>query len=510
MTQATAPTTDTLFDAHRGDLKSSSAKGGLVSVVSQAGIFVLGLGSMMYLGRVLEVDDFGLAAMAYSVLLPVLEIRDAGMPAAMIQQKNLTRGQGTAMFWRNFKSQIIVSLAVALGAWPVAQFYGDDRLTIILLLFAFTIFFSGLTVLHRGLLRRQMRFGAVAKIELGAEFAGVAVACASAAMGAGYWALIYLQIASQLYRASAYWLSAGWVPGRPGSASGHDIQSMRSYSRNVTGTKLIEQLVGKLDQILIGYFATQTALGLYNRAFKWSVMPVKQLLTPLQQVMVSGSSKLVDKPEKFRNFFRHGLTMTHAIVIPVMLWLFVAAGDFIRILLGPKWDDAVPIFRVLVFGGLMGTTVLITRWLYLAEGRTKEQLRWSVVSMPVLALGVVGGVIAGRYWDALGVSLGVAWGFAITTALLAVPRVAYAMRGSILRQRDYWLSAWRPMVASLLAAGPALWVQDGPMAQSLYYIRTPVILALFSVIYFALFFLMPGGVKETRTILDNLRSVRGK
>ena len=501
MTQAHDARQDALFDTDRGDLKARSAKGGLAAVFGQGAVFLLGIGSMMYLGRVLEPADFGLIAMAYSLLLPVLEVRDAGMPSAMIQQRELSRGQAAALFWRNCKVQLMVSITVALLAWPMARFYGDERLTLIMLLFAFTIFCSGLTLLHRSLLRRQMRFGAVAKIEFGAEFTGVAVACVSAALGAGYWSLVFLQIAAQYYRTFAYWVVSRWLPGRPSRGNGHDIDSMRRFSRRVTYSRLIEQFVGKLDQVLIGYFSTQAALGLYNRAFKWSVMPLRQLLTPLQQVMVSGSSKLQDDPDKFRNFFRHGLTMTHAIVMPVMLWLFVAADDFIRIVLGPKWGDAVPIFRVLVLGGLAGTTVLITRWLYLAEGRTKEQLRWSMMSMPVLAVGVSAGVPWGAF--------GVACGFSITTALLAVPRVAYAVRGSMLCQRDYWLSAWRPLIAGLVAGALALWLQEMPMAQAAYYFRAPAVWAAFCLAYIAAFCLTPGGLNQTRTILGNLRSVRG-
>lgn len=503
MTRATtAQQQDPLFAAHRGDLKSQSAKGGLVSVVAQAAVFLLGIVSMMYLGRVLDPADFGLVAMAYSLLLPVLEVRDAGMPAAMIQQKDLTRGQGAAMFWRNFKTQCVVSVVFALLAWPTALFYGEPRLTLIMLLFAVTICCSGLTLLHRGLLRRQMRFGAVSKIEVGAEFAGVAVACGSAALGAGYWSLVLLQITAQYYRTAGYWVATRWVPGRPKAGRGHDIEAMCQYSRRVAGSRIIDQFVGKLDQVLIGFFAGKASLGLYNRAFKWSIMPLRQLLTPLQQVMVSGSSKLLDKPEKFRNFFRHGLTMTHAIVLPVMLWLFIAADDFIRILLGPKWDDAVPLFRVLVLGGVMSTTVLITRWVYLAEGRTGQQLRWSIYSTPFLVIGVVAGVPWGAF--------GVACGFSISTAVLALPRVMYALRGSILRQRDYWLSVWRPGVAGLLASAAAWWLQQHPMGETEFYYRAPAVWALFCAVYVAGFVLMPGGLTETRIIFSNLRAVKGK
>ena len=55
---------------------------------------------------------------------------------------------------------------------------------------------SGLTVQHWALLRRQMRFGAIAGLETAADVAGFAVAIAMALAGKGYWALVAQRLVS--------------------------------------------------------------------------------------------------------------------------------------------------------------------------------------------------------------------------------------------------------------------------------------------------------------------------
>ena len=55
---------------------------------------------------------------------------------------------------------------------------------------------SGLTVQHWALLRRQMRFGAIAGLETAADVAGFAVAIALALAGKGYWALVAQRLVS--------------------------------------------------------------------------------------------------------------------------------------------------------------------------------------------------------------------------------------------------------------------------------------------------------------------------
>lgn len=508
---------DALFDteALRGELKKRSSRGGGLTIVAQAVQFISSVASMMYLGRVLSPADFGVIAMAYSVILPVMEIRGFGIPQAMVQRKSMNAAEGRSLFYYNMRLQFAVFLIVALLAWPAAWFYGDERVFSLLLVFNVILVSMGLSILHHGLLRRQMRFGMAAGIELGADLFGIVVACVAAALGAGYWSLVWLHVGSQTVRAVGFWVATGWLPGLPkrDKTMGVDVKDMRQYSWSVTGSKAIEQLIAKLDQVLIGRFAGDVALGYYNRAFNWSIMPVRQLYFPLQQVVVSGSSRLLDEPERFRNYMCRGWSATHTLVIPMMLWLVVASGDFIRVLLGPQWDASVPIFRLLVIGGLMGSTVYLTRWLYLAEGTTGRQLKWTAWSAPVLVAGVVAGLIVGvvAFEDDGERTIRaycVAFGFMAATSLMAIPRVLNATRDSRVSAGDYWGTAWRPLAASLAATLPSGYLQFIAMTETIFYWRIPAVLGVFGVVYLAVFTLLPGGRQSVKDLLHIFRSMK--
>lgn len=512
---------DLLFDTEklRGELKKRTSRGGGLTIIAQAVQFFASVASMMYLARELTPADFGVIAMAYSIILPALEIRGFGIPQAMVQRKNMNAAEGRSLFYYNVKLQLIVTVVIALLAWPAAWYYKDDRVLMIMLVFDVAILGMGLSVLHHGLLRRQMRFGTAAGIELGADLFGMVLAIIAALMGAGYWALVWLHIGSQSVRAVGFWVSTKWIPGLPKKGGEAAVADMRKYSQSVTGSKAIEQFISKLDQILIGRFAGDFALGNYNRAFRWSVLPARQLYFPLQQVVVSGASRLLDEPERFRNYLCRGWSATHTLVIPMMIWLMVAAGDFILVLLGDQWTGAIPIFRVLVLGGLMGSTVYLTRWLYLAEGTTGRQLKWTAWSAPVLIGGVVIGMIVGHVQFPEDANVNddtelvmrafcVAWGFAIATALLAIPRVLNATKGSRVSAKDYWTTLWRPLVAAVLAAAPSVWLQFEVMTEAAFYWRAPAVLALFGVVYGACFFLMPGGKKAVKDLTHIFRSMK--
>ena len=108
-------------------------------------------------------------------------------------------------------------------------------------------------------------------------------------------------------------------------------------------------------------------------------------------------------------------------------------------------------------GAIAGPTVYLTRWIFLAEGTTRRQLKWSMFQAPVMVLGVIIGLKVGL--DMGNGALGVAYGFAGVMVLLAIPRVWYATVESKLKPSQYWLSAARES-ARLCAVRLAAVVDD--------------------------------------------------
>ena len=80
---------------------------------------------------------------------------------------------------------IILGLEVVNQLMKLAE---ESSLSLIHLALGFVL--SGLTVQHWALLRRQMRFSAIAGLETAADIAAFAVAIALALAGKGYWALV--------------------------------------------------------------------------------------------------------------------------------------------------------------------------------------------------------------------------------------------------------------------------------------------------------------------------------
>src|SRR5260221_1323088 len=78
-------------EAPHHDLKGRMARGALASIAGQGTNFVLRMGSMMILARLLSPRDFGLVGMATAVTGFLILFQDAGLAAAGIPRPSTFR-----------------------------------------------------------------------------------------------------------------------------------------------------------------------------------------------------------------------------------------------------------------------------------------------------------------------------------------------------------------------------------------------------------------------------------
>src|SRR5438128_12346626 len=95
----------------------------------------------------------------------------------------------------------------------IAWFYHEPKLLAITLVLSGNFIFSGLTVQHQALLRRQMQFKTTAVIDVVSMASGVATAIVMAAFGFGYWSLVGSQFGTSMIYCVLVWTTCGWRPG---------------------------------------------------------------------------------------------------------------------------------------------------------------------------------------------------------------------------------------------------------------------------------------------------------
>src|ERR1700721_1981642 len=118
------------------DLKQRTLRGGLARVGTQAANFVVRMGSLMILARLLGPRDFGLVGMVTAVIGVFSVFRDFGLSSAAVQRSHITPEQSSTLFWIHLLVGFTLSvIALVLGTF-VAAFYHAPRLVAITALLA--------------------------------------------------------------------------------------------------------------------------------------------------------------------------------------------------------------------------------------------------------------------------------------------------------------------------------------------------------------------------------------
>src|SRR5580704_4963234 len=178
------------------DLKEKTIRGGAARLSAQAANFVLRLGSLMVLARLLGPKDFGLVGMVTAFTGVLTLFRDFGLSSAAIQRSSVTEEQISTLFWINLGvGALLGALAIALAPM-VAAFYHEPRLTTVTMALAAGFLFNAAGVQHGALLQREMRFTALAVVNTAGLFVGSVVGVCGALAGYGYWALVAMTITS--------------------------------------------------------------------------------------------------------------------------------------------------------------------------------------------------------------------------------------------------------------------------------------------------------------------------
>ena len=110
------------------DLKEKTIRGGGARGAALASNFLVRLGSLMILARLLEPKDFGLLGMVTAFTGVLSLFRDFGLSAAAIQRADVTEEQTSTLFWINVLTGTALTLVTGALAPVVSRFYHEPRL----------------------------------------------------------------------------------------------------------------------------------------------------------------------------------------------------------------------------------------------------------------------------------------------------------------------------------------------------------------------------------------------
>ena len=483
------------------ELKQRSIRGGAVTILAQASKFILQMGSTVILARLLLPEDYGLIGMVTVALGLAKLFKDLGLANATIQKAEINHQQVSTLFWINCAISCLTAAIVAASAPAVSWFYQESRLTGITIALASIFIFGGLTVQHQALLRRQMRFSALAKIEITSTLFGVIAAVMAAYSGWGYWALVLMQIVTTAGNTIGVWLACSWRPGMPVMGSG--IKSMLAFGGNLTGFNLVNYFSRNLDNILIGRYWGSQQLGLYAKAYQLVLLPIQQINSPITTVALPALSSLQNNTDQYRRYYYKAILLITTLGMPIVAFMFASAHKVILLILGQQWLGAVPLFQFLMPAAFVGTFNVAPGWVYQSLGRTDRQFRIGMVFSLIRSITFV---ISVR-WGAIGVAAT----YGLSQPILMILAVAFCYVNTPLRLGKFVSTIFLPSFASIGSAIILMGLNHFvlPSNENLP-LSLLVDCLLYGLLYLTIWLVLPGGKKILLGIWEIVKTIKQK
>jgi len=437
---------------------------------------------MIILARMLMPEHFGLVGMVTAVIIFAERFKDLGLSLATVQQKEITHEQVSALFWINVGIGILTALMVACTSWPISWFYHESRLVSISLILSISFVFGGLTVQHQALLRRQMKFTALAWVQIAANVLSISLALGLAWYGYGLWALVWKEVSRNIFTAIGVLLMCPWMPGAPKRTPG--IGRMLRFGRDIIGYDLVNLLSRNLDQILIGRFWGAVPLGFYRQAYQLMLLPMEQMRFPIQYVAEPALSTLQNDQQRYRDFYLKIVSMVSFVGMPLAAYLYVFAEKLVLLLFGIKWMGSVAIFRVLALAMFIQPVLNTFAFVMVTTGRTKRYFLWGIVN----AVCMIAGFSIGLLWG----TTGVAGGYVAGTFAAFIISLFFVFRDMLIPVSSLLSTLMLPALSSLGLAGILLAIpQETTWFTNIYGLASSLLWSI--AIYTVLWMLLPGG-----------------
>ncbi len=382
---------------HQDDLVGRTSRSAAWRALETAGSEGLSFLLFVVMARLLIPEDFGLVALASSIVLSLQCLLQFGIPEALIQRATLTEANIRSAMTASFLLGMALMVLAVLLAWPLAWMLGRDEFPPIFLSLSCVLIFQSLSFPLHGLLRRALDLKSIAIRTLVATSVGGLVAVTLARSGFGPWALVAQQLTVagigllMLLRVSA-------IKPWPLQFEWRAFEPLISIARSFMLSQFASQSARKLDAVALGLFMGNHEVGIYFLVTRLiqAAQTVSQF--SIGEISLAVLSRLQHDPQRLRDGIRRAMRLTGFACLYFFGALALVAPVFVPVLFGEQMADAAGPLRVLALfataGALISTAVHVLISVGAARLSTSLAVGASIVQLIAVVVAARFGMIA--------------------------------------------------------------------------------------------------------------------
>ena len=296
------------------------------------------------IARVLDPSDYGVLTMLIVFIAIAQVFIQNGLTTSLIRQKTIKSLDYVSVFWFNLGFSFILYLILFFSAPIIAQFYSMPELTKPLRILSLLLFPSAFLSVQQAVVARNMAFKQSMICSLVSTFISGSVGIALAYYGAGYYALVFQQLSSQIALVILLFFVVKWTPSW--NFSFDTIKIHYNFGWKLILSSFLETGYNNLRTLIIGKQYTPDALGYYQRGKQFPELLMNAVNGSIQSVMLPVLSESQHDTIHMKAMLKKSINLSTFIIFPAMAGLAAVAPALISLLLTEKWLFCVPFLQI--------------------------------------------------------------------------------------------------------------------------------------------------------------------
>ncbi len=426
--------------------QSKTARSALWSVVENAGLCVISMGSLVIYTHLLSSSEFGL----FSIVLAMIELLQVVVTMlfhdALVQRQDASELHFDTAFTFSMGLSVVLCLACCLLSPLFAVLVKEPSAALVLAAMALCLPAAGLSATIVARQRRSLSFRPLAIRSLIGRFAGAIGGIVLVALGAGVWGLIAQQVLIQLVGSLLLWVTSEQRPRL--RFARREFKELCGFGVYAVGSLFLMFGTKRIFTVLTGLFLGVTVAGYLNLSFRavdafWAIAS-----TAATQVALPMLSNLQSDLPRLKRTFQFSTSIVCTTLYLSFVGIALTAPEVVSVLFGSKWLPSAPYVTALALSVIVQAPRLLIGPMLTAIGRPRDLLLDKAAELVFIVVAVLLSRTPTLNW-AIGI-----W---IARELLSLPITSFMLKKSTgLGLLDQLRGVTVPLLAAAIMAGVVL------------------------------------------------------
>nr|WP_136251734.1 oligosaccharide flippase family protein [Ningiella ruwaisensis] len=346
----------------------------------------LGFVSLLILARLLVPEDFGIVAIASSIVFLCDVLSETGGKQYIIQKDEVDDEDLNTAWTLGIILKSILAIILMMMADSISVFIESESVKAPLIALSLILPISAFTNPRLFVKAKELSYNVIFKLHAIQKFTAFTVTVTLAFIYQSYWAMIAGVIVSQITK---MFLSFYLLPSRVKFSLSKLAEQWR-FSKWMMAKAIVGYTRSEFDTFFASKAFGMTELGALNMMKNIALLPGRELLVPLSMPLLASLSQLKSNMFHFNSSLLKILTLILTVILPIVGFTVLKAKLIILVFLDEKWVEYSPLLSAMILFVVTFSLGTILEQAITAFNKVRVLVQIQFLSLAVIIIYFVG------------------------------------------------------------------------------------------------------------------------